>query len=391
MKRDEQDKKLDGSREILQENKKYEDSKETPEKDESKCITKAKYRRDDLVKYESLMLVLNDEVRDVLDEVFAEMRLKADMRSCETGTRAELEECQKKNKLICVEGSSDREFYGCYVKDGVFIEDISGLLEAYNCLKLLEEKQIHKETILSHKEMVIELIKALTLGEGLGVDIPAEITDNYDIYGIIDKDFDGDNKYSFYDRLFVTDTHDFETLMLSTDAGVVYRLKDYRITEDEYQKALYIAYQLGIIKQILQSKEMSKHTHHLSIKNLSINAKELKSNPRINLSTVIATINDCVDKENEGKERRDRISKITKTDEDDLNRKFDKDKYKTLDSFNRSLPPKLWEVSNGHDIVDALNLIKDCTICDRDFINAYDKGKFYETDIAQSMQEACLI
>ena len=73
------------------------------------------------------------------------------------------------------------------------------------------------------------------------------------IYGIVDKDFDDPNDIRSYvnrDYIFVTDTHDLETLLLSTENKLVSKTingflvlseEDKETIEKDYYTAKYIA------------------------------------------------------------------------------------------------------------------------------------------------------
>ncbi|MBQ9395713.1 MAG: hypothetical protein IJU23_09405 [Proteobacteria bacterium] len=69
-------------------------------------------------------------------------------------------------------------------------------------------------------------------------------------YGLVDLDFDFELKC--YGHLFVTDTHDIETLMLSTDLDLMNKLD---IDSDCLKKAYFMAYQLGIVRFVMHKNK----------------------------------------------------------------------------------------------------------------------------------------
>jgi hypothetical protein len=75
--------------------------------------------------------------------------------------------------------------------------------------------------------------------------------------GLVDKDFDND---ILLDRIFCTDTHDLETLLLLKDKDLLYKVFEHNnilipseILKSVVKKAKYLAYQVGIIKKAVHN------------------------------------------------------------------------------------------------------------------------------------------
>ena len=71
---------------------------------------------------------------------------------------------------------------------------------------------------------------------------------NWPVYGLIDRDWEEVDPYLQLPRLFITDTHDIETLMLSTDRGILGRLGALSVPEEVRRRALWLAGQMAAFR-----------------------------------------------------------------------------------------------------------------------------------------------
>ena len=217
-----------------------------------------------------------------------------------------------------------------------------------------------------------------------------------DPFGMIDKDFDDPNDQKFDDirhKLFITDTHDLDTLLLKTD-DVLYKLK---ISSERKLNAYYLAYQIGLLKKYI----------------LPYLTKVLGKNYDTDFDAFTDTFKVSLDKFLDYAFEKEKI--LNNRD----NIKFKIKHYEAITTFFqpinpvitdeyvfcKSLPntlylPDFWDVVNGHDIVKILKYkFKDIserypeknTRFEQDIIEKYHKLKFVNTKIYDAMLDKKIV
>ena len=189
------------------------------------------------------------------------------------------------------------------------------------------------------------------------VDYISNSSDPYE-HGLVDKDFD---EPISIDRLFYTDTHDLETLLLSNDQNVLFNIFEKTSTKTElekldndYNKAKFIAYQIGIIKKVIRNIAKNGNNFYIPY-NIPLDFTKFTTKKN---EIVLEYFCQFV-RENGGQIYENNLLNNTNinlffTDDKNLGHVFNRDIYSICDI---SQTTDFWEIVNGHDICELLCFI----------------------------------
>lgn len=141
-------------------------------------------------------------------------------------------------KILLVEGKTDEEF-------------IKPLLNP-DIVCIVANKAFGNFSNLNCKKAIVQVILGMTQYRPL-LQISPKFA-NMQILGMIDLDYDKVTNYSNIPGLFVMDTHDLETLIISTNKDVFYRLNECVISRENVEMSLWTAYQMGVIRRVLREE-----------------------------------------------------------------------------------------------------------------------------------------
>lgn len=306
----------------------------------------------------------------------------------------------KTRKILLVEGSTDRSFINkiktdivdCMVADQVFNNNAvfsTTASKTVNC-----------------KNAIATLIFGLTRIPSTFIIYPENI-DQWDIYGMVDLDCDELNSGIQIPRLFVTDTHDLETLLISTDDDVFYRIDNCEVSEQDIKKSFFVAYQLA------KSRELLGNYHDNQEFNLgAISSGSHKLDFSLFVQDDKISLFDLCKYITENSNNKKSSTKLKKLTTNIVNDKSFKKKYNVdgiwkqeLSRFDYKTIPDFWISVNGHDIlqliryynkeVDAVFDGNDSTKLNRKFetalIEKYDYSKISATQLYANMKAESLV
>lgn len=298
-------------------------------------------------------------------------------------------------KLLIVEGSTDKRFLEKIKLDEIKCASIDQLFMPANDSERFGFCE-------SHKEAIFEVVYSLSAIPSL-LDVPDGLKD-WSIYGMVDRDNDISAAYTRTNTLFVTDTHDLETLILSTDKQVLQRI-ECLITDEQYGQSLFIAYQIGVIRKGIFEVDADSPILSAIKAGTDCDFSEFcNSDNRIDLKEMIKIL--C-------SHYKLKLNKSKKIDKELLSSK----QYKSLfneegvwkqffSDFDTSKIPDIWQILNGHDILTALRYLNSEAArkyasnilqsgINRKFENAiienYDYSKLKDTEMYTKMIEAGLV
>lgn len=307
-------------------------------------------------------------------------------------------------KILIVEGSTDYRFIN---KKSPLCDDVFCTIA-----KEIDPNFNYKELILSAVEGWPNFYPIL---------MPKDLK-NWKVFGMVDMDFDDVNKLKNTAKLFITDTHDLETLMLSTERDILQKIKGCKIEHKDVKKALFMAYQLGKMRQLFSSDEFlgeipfkkglsAKNGEEVEYSSFFNNDYQILLNDLI--SHLYTKANKAISTAKEKRLLRQlskdkSIKNDLDKDKKDKEDKEEKWKWKSkLDSFDfdEPNPDDLWDVVNGHDILSLLRYVNEEAAItfkpspqyetDRSFeialIDAYDPENFKKTEICRQMREAGIV
>jgi hypothetical protein len=305
-------------------------------------------------------------------------------------------------KALVVEGTTDELFAGRVLEKDARCFPIRRILVNRGAFigKGIDLKNINS------KDVILDLFQRLSnnpdffgFPKGCG---------EWAIYGLIDRDFDDEALAYRRPRLFITDTHDIETLMLSTDEGVLTRIGRVRIAADTVRRALFVSGQMLCFRQAL---------YRLGDKNRSVDIRCLSSADGT-VHYAAFTENDLIVPEkmvthlykNRGggldADKRDSMVRKILADKQ-LRKHLDKNgKWKyTKETFTPDRIEDFWLQVRGHDILSAVcycdpeagNAFRNTAGygLNREFekalIGAYNLACFAGTDLYRDMKKAELV
>lgn len=285
-------------------------------------------------------------------------------------------------KYLLVEGNTDAEFIRDQLKSDVVCDVANKAFPP------------SAEANKNWKKAIAYVVFGLTV-------VPLLITcppdcKNIQLYGMVDLDFDESQDYIRVPHLFVTDTHDLETLMLSTDNELLQKLDQCNIPEEDMNTAYLMAYELGTIKSFISDFDYPYSC--LSGDSVIIPYGDLFSaDGRIILSSLIEYLCQNDREASNAKKQKAKKDKFIKSKQ--VKKYFKDDLWKIgKDDFDYHKTNDFWDIVNGHDILRilkylnadvALQFSTTGTSLDREFesalIDKYDYSKLAQTNMFKKM------
>ena len=300
-------------------------------------------------------------------------------------------------RLLIVEGQTDKNFI-----EKILNKDIVCIVAS----KAFGFKNVPEVIDKNCKAAIMQVVYGLS-------EIPILIScpkdaEKWIVFGMIDLDNDDSERvFLSTSRLFVTDTHDLETLLLSTDEELLQRLDMCSISIEDAQNAFCLAYQLGLIRQILIEKNESE----LKIEPIccggryEVDFTKFVENGCINVKKLIEYVFEKNNKQIVTAEIEKLIKKVCS---DKRIKKQVNNGLLTNVSWKEMSSSKqidFWKEVNGHDILSILRYVNnDAAIkyynynetslnrsFEIDLINKYDYENLEKTKIYQNMLEENVI
>ena len=279
------------------------------------------------------------KVERTVNMLAGSLHMRMDFNNLNTGAK----------KLLIVEGQTDEQFIHKHLCGDVICMVANKAFGTTNGFS--------QEQRLNCKQAIMEVVYGLSV-------YPTIITcpkgsENWKVFGMIDMDFDEVGNYTKTAKLFITDTHDLETLMLSTEPDLLQKIKGCVICAEDAKKALFMAYQLGRMRQWL------KLTDEISTKSLSAGNDEIEYSNfiieeyRISFKSLISYLNKKAEKTISAVKEKKLFEQLSKNKS--VKKYLTKEGiwYSGIDSFDVAKTDDLWDVVNGHDILSLLRYVNE--------------------------------
>lgn len=285
-------------------------------------------------------------------------------------------------RLLIVEGQTDKKFI-----EKILNEDIVCLVanKAFGTQKGFGQENTNCKSAIM--QVVYGMSKIPML-----INCPKG-SEKWTVFGMIDLDYDSPTgEYMSTPRLFVTDTHDLETLLLSTDAGLLQKLDECVISAEDSKKAFYIAYQLGVLRQVIYEANNTE----LTLKPISSGGQNyveysgFTDGYDINLKKML----DYLNEKNETPISAPKLKKLLEKSASDkrIKKKINSDYTwnSSWEEFESSKVTDFWEVVNGHDILSILRYINQDAAEKYDNKNTFSLNRDFELDLVNHYEYAAL-
>lgn len=289
-----------------------------------------------------------------------------------------------RKKVLLVEGTTDQKFIEHIKGDNTRCLAVADFMRARSAFSTSRSPS---SAPYKSKVVIITILKHIAYFPEY-YDFPRG-AEKWPLYGLVDNDFDDSNDYARVTKLFFTDTHDLETMMIATDIGLLTRLKECNITVEEVKIALYIANQLAAFRKAIRNRndEILK-AGLINAADGTIEFKAFTVGDKVDLAKLLEYMSKKLAKplsKEKLKKTRDAISK-------DLKKQLDKEGFwkKPLNSFVVNYDSDFWMDINGHDILSAICYIKPRV---REvFINqgGYNQNRDFEFALSAAYDYGCL-
>ena len=316
--------------------------------------------------------------------------------------------CGKKRRILIVEGRTDSSFLERMLVPDVVCEVASNVIRGTISMEIGWGRREAEK--FNCKDVIVQIVKGLvTFPPDFIPNCPRDVA-NWDVYGMVDSDYQDPSIFRSVTKLFMTDTSDLETLILSTDGEVLTRIEKLSLKHEEIKKGFTWAYQFAKVRnamiELLPEKEISvasllassreiEYSHFISEEN-GINVLEMLKYMCVQGGLSLS---------------REKIRKLCTniiTKDKYLKKKVDKNTFAWVwtDSQGTASDQKdFWNVVNGHTILNMLKYASRNVALyyagqtgerlnrqfETELIGQYDYGKFYSTSLFQSMFQAKLV
>lgn len=274
----------------------------------------------------------------------------------------------KSLNYILVEGKSDYDFFRNQKLKNI-LNDNNYYISIDAIKNFTKEKnQQNNESNPFNKELIINIIKAKML---------CDFFKNNSLYAIVDRDFDDEypNSSIITQNILSNDSHDLETLMLSTDGNIAKNLAITNLNDDFFNRALYMAYQIGCVKYAI-----SNNKEFLNFQ-ISHNFNQYFKNEKLNIEKYVVYLSI------QNKNKTNIFQQITKLLKKDNKIDSQNNFITSFENFKNNKPQDTWFIINGHDFTEALQFLlnKDLNVSQL-LINSYDNSKFVNCNLYKKMQ-----
>lgn len=309
----------------------------------------------------------------------------------------------KSTPLTCcfVEGVTDKRFWGKYNSEqsSLLLTNMSERINAIAKLRGLRPYTNTKYAIIE----TCKLYSGSTPSNGSSHGNQSQIS----VVGIIDRDFDDPLDFYTTRNLFVTDTHDLETLILFTDGTLLHNL-DIEISDIDIENAFRLSYQLALFRSFMRTRrrEQKSWFSTLSAGSRGVDFTHIfDSYPNISIYNLLEYVNQLNTNENSKLKSAD----LQSIQMDFMNSKTIKGKYIVSHGWNKKrsyLPSQeedFWEMVNGHDILEFLQCLNKSLRekyvasyqLNRGFefaiIDAYTASKITKTDLFKELRKQKIV
>ena len=287
-----------------------------------------------------------------------------------------------RKKVLLVEGATDQKFIERVKRTDIRCLSVAEFMRARNAFSTSRTSVVEP---FNSRAVIITILKHIAYYPEY-FDFPKG-AETWPLYGFVDNDFDDSNDYSRVTKLFFTDTHDLETLMLSTDSELLNRLEQCNITADEIKAALYVADQMAAYRKAIK-RNGNLNPGLINAPDGTIAFEEFTTGNMVDLFRLLQYINDKSEKHlSKEKLRKTRESIIR-----DLKKKLDKEGTwkKAFESLAVASDSDLWMNVNGHDVLSAI-CYKNPSVREV-FLNrgGYSKNRDFEFALSEAYDYGCL-
>lgn len=255
--------------------------------------------------------------------------------------------------VILVEGSTDLKFIERVKSEQLVCIDVGRVMNSNQAFRINQTSNLKfTQSNVNSKDVICKVIKGISQWPSTFLKLPKEI-ENWNIFGIVDLDFEESCQLNKISKLFVTDTHDLETLLISTDDALLNRIIGEDISIEQLQNSFFVAFQMAKIREFL-NQFYDSDKFDLSAISCGSKDVDFSSFLDVNKINIDELINYIVGHSNV----RLKNPEITKIKDKALKFKYIDSKtglWKSeISNFNISTIKDFWKLINGHDLLQLI-------------------------------------
>ncbi len=330
-----------------------------------------------------------NEIKRLSNRLAAHAKLKLEYAAVANKTR----------KVLLVEGATDNKFVS-HIK--------SDVVDCINADHVFNRETFFRESSPKHinsKNAIAQLIFGITKIPSPFIVYPDDI-DKWDLYGMVDLDCDEISSGECVPRLLVTDTHDLETLLISTDKNVFDNIDNCSISKEDIAKAYFVAFQLATARALLDKyyNDQTFNLQVISCGSYTVDFSAFVYDYKANIIDLVKYIIKHSESDLTTKKVNQLVAEIG--EDKHIKKKFNTDGLwkQELSTFDLKSTTDFWTSVNGHDILQLIQYYNesayatfhggDGTTLNRKFemaiIEKYDYSMITSTNLYAKMKSAGL-
>lgn len=285
---------------------------------------------------------------------------------------------------LLVEGYTDAVFINNIITASSKCTPVGDLIKAYSKF----EQGLNSKPV-SFKQIIVHILQALALPDPTYAQFPKG-SNKYPLYGMVDSDDDDENSFIRVTRLFFTDKHDIETLMLSSDQKLLTRIEEYPASEESIKKALYLSYQLAYYrKELRKYQNDSFDTRKINEDDGTVRFKDFTEGDYINLDQLLQVINS----HQAARIPTAKLNKVRSNVISGLKKKVTSEGQwkKPLATFSIDKHDDFWRITNGHDILSAVRYVDPNIETAFQKQNRFKMDRTYELALSKAYDYRCFV
>ena len=291
------------------------------------------------------------EIEHKVALLYNSIRFRTDYPSLKNGTK----------KLLIVEGFTDEQF----IKDKLSSDVVC----------LIANKAFGSNQN-NYKEAILHTVLGLTQFSSV-ISLP-DRTLNMKVYGLVDLDDENAGDYVNKPNLFVMDTHDLETLIMSTDKDIFARMEGGMVSEDEVQKSLFLAFQLNTLRKILREECKWYNLEAISSdKNRNLRYDQFVENETVSIRKIIRYLSENSSESLSREKEKQLVEKISKSKS--IKKLVDSEgKWKiTWKDYCAVNSNDIWKNVQGHDVLSIIRYYNS-EVAQKFFSNTHSLNREFE-------------
>ncbi len=279
-----------------------------------------------------------------------------------------------KRSVLMVEGKTDEAFVKKVLRPDARCLPVVEFMRARNAFNTsLPCRDVN------YKEVIITILQRISMFPE-AFDFPKG-AETWPLYGLVDNDLGTEGSFSRVTNLFFTDTHDIETMMLSTDPQLLTRLPKCSISIEDTTRAQYLASQLSAFRRAIADNG-TLYQRAVSNVDGTVDFSKFTEKDRISLPKLVEHINS----QTVPPLSREKLKRTRARIAVDMKKLLDKDGLwkKPISAFTLGQDDPLWMDINGHDLLSAITYVN--KTAKEVFVNAdgYAQNREFEFALSEA-------